>query len=76
MTDSAARAYISGQEAGALGLGSGLNGHPTGSAEFAAWRAGHAAGASVRAVRDAKRTRRSCLGCECGGRALCVGDAQ
>lgn len=68
-------AYEEGRRAALLGLGAGLSSQYIGR-ELKEWMAGYADGGARRAVDSVKRARRSCLGCNCGGMARCVGDSQ
>lgn len=63
-----------GRRAGRLGLGAGLSSNYHGR-ELKAWMLGFNE-ESARLAADAIKTRRSCIGCDCRGKAACVGDTQ
>lgn len=70
------RALFAGREAGRSGVAAGANRFHIGTPEYAAWERGRSVEEAQSLSRElAKRPRRSCTPCACGGRGMCLADA-
>jgi hypothetical protein len=76
LDDAIHEAHVKGRKAGLLQVPAGANEYPAGSPEAAEWERARSAVEAQRASEAmARRARRSCDACTCGGRGLCLADA-